>query len=212
MARFEALNLIRLFDFYLASMFVLSFARRYTVYWDAIRLLVLLGGRWPRLVERLRQHHGVLVTRNVIRPLLLALALMAIQMICSRIIWPQAQLTVGEVTGSWWRLALVTAAGLPMLAVDVYFLIRVGQFDRAGTVQYLDQAEHWLRTWKTPLIRLATLGYVNPQRIVDEEVKKGLAQFGETVSWVAWWVSVQVGCRVAFGLAIWLMWAIAGGG
>jgi hypothetical protein len=160
-------------------------------------------------VDRLRQHHGVLVTKSVIRPLLLALGLMAIQMICSRIIWPQALLTVGEVVGSWWRLILVVAAGLPMLAVDVYFLIRVGQFDRVGTVEYLDQAEHWLRTWKAPLIRAATLGYVNPHRIVDEEVKKGLTQLGETVSWVAWWVSVQVGCRVVFGLAIWLLWALS---
>lgn len=203
----DAVNLIRLFDFYLAAMFVLGFARRYTVYWDAVRLLVLLRGRWPKLVDRLRAHHGVLVTRDVIRPLLVALALTAIQMICSRLIWPEAALTVGEVAGSWWRLAVVVLAAAPMLAVDVYFLISVGQLDRAGTEVYLDQAEHWLGTWKTPLIRAATLGYVNPHRIVDEEVRKGLAQLGETVSWAAWWVSVQVGCRVACGLTVWLLWA-----
>ena len=208
MARFDAVNLIRVFDFYLASMFVLSFARRYLVYWDAVRLLVLLRGRWPNLVDRIRQHHGLLITRDVIRPLLVALALTVTQMICSRVIWPQAQLTVGEILKSWWQLAIVLVAGLPMLVVDVYFLIRVGRFDRVGTMVYLDQAEHWLQTWKAPLIRAATLGYVNPHRMVDEEVKKGLAQLGETVSWVAWWVSVQVGCRVVFGLAIWLMWAL----
>ena len=209
MSRFDAVNLIRLFDFYLAAMFVLGLARRYPVYWDAIRLGIGLRGRWPKLIERLRQHHGVLLTQDVLRPLLLALGLIAIQMICSRVIWPKAELAVAEVTGSWWRSVIVGLAVLPMLAVDVYFLIRIGRFDRRETEVYFDQAEHWLRTWKTPLIRAATLGYLNPQRMVDEEVRKGMAQLGETVSWVAWWMSVQVGCRVAFGLTIWLLWALA---
>ena len=53
MSRFEAANLIRVFDFYLASMFLLSFARRYVVYWDAVRLLVSLRGRWPKVLDRL---------------------------------------------------------------------------------------------------------------------------------------------------------------
>jgi hypothetical protein len=209
MSRFEAVNLIRLFDFYLAAMFVLNFARRYTVYWDALRLAVGLRGRWPTLVERLRQHHGLLLTRDVLRPLGVALGLILIQLICSRVIWPQAELTVAEVTESWWQAIVVGLAMLPMLAVDAYFLIRVGRFDRGETELWFDQAEHWLRTWKTPLIRAATLGYVNPQRIVDEEVRKGMVQIGETVSWVAWWMSAQVGCRVVFGLTIWMLWALA---
>lgn len=209
MSRFDAVNLIRLFDFYLAAMFVLGVSRRYVVYWDAVRLAVGLRGRWPNLVERLRQHHGVLLTRDVLRPAAVALGLIAIQMICSRVIWPQAAVTMAEVTGNWWRSLMAGLALVPMLAVDVYFLVRVGRFDRRETEVYLDQAEHWLRTWKTPLIRAATLGYVNPQRIVDDEVRRGMTQLGETVSWVAWWMSVQVGSRVAFGLTIWLLWAVS---
>jgi hypothetical protein len=209
MSRFEAANLIRVFDFYLASMFLLSLARRYVVYWDAARILVSVRGRWPKLLERLRQHHGVLVTREVIRPLFVALALTVIQMICSRVIWPQATLTVRQVEESWWRLACVLVAAAPMVAVDVYFLVRVGRFDRTQTEQYLDLAEHWLASWKTPLIRLGTLGYVNPDRMVEDELKKGLRQIGATVGWASRWVAVQVAFRVTFGLVIWLTWAWA---
>ena len=79
-------------------------------------------------------------------------------MICSRVIWPQAALTVWEVEQSGWRLATVLAAALPMIAVDVYFLVRVGRFDRTETEKYLDLAEHWLASWKTPLIRWARWG------------------------------------------------------
>ncbi|MFO0850915.1 MAG: hypothetical protein U0871_20525 [Gemmataceae bacterium] len=207
MTRFDAINLIRLFDFYLWAMLVLSFARRYLVYWDTIVLVVRFRGRWPKLIGRLKEHHGVLVTREVLRPLGLAVALTVTQMICSRVIFPQAQLTGLTVRENWGLLLPLVAAAVPMVGVDVYFLIRVGRFNRTSTEAYLDQAEHWLGTWKTPVIRVVTLGYVNPHRIVDTEVKKGLEQFGQTVSWVSWWVSLQVGLRVAFGLTIWLVWA-----
>jgi hypothetical protein len=208
MSRFEAANLIRVFDFYLASMFLLSFARRYVVYWDAVRILFAVRGRWPKLLDRLKQHHGVLVTSEVIRPLGVALGLTLIQVICSRVIWPQAELTVREVAESGWRLAVVLAAAAPMVAVDVYFLVRVGRFDRTETEKYLDLAEHWLASWKTPLIRVATLGYVNPDRMVEDELKKGLRELGETVGWASRWVAIQVACRVVFGLVIWLLWAL----
>ncbi len=36
----QPLNLIRIFDFYLALMFVISFLRRWDVYLNAIRLLI----------------------------------------------------------------------------------------------------------------------------------------------------------------------------
>ena len=208
MSRFEAANLIRLFDFYLWAMFLLSFARWYRVYFNALGLLVAFRGRWPKLVNRLAEHHGVLFKAEVIKPLLVAIAMTAVQMMASRLIWPHAELTVYELLESW-TIVLFTIAFLPMLAVDVYFLIRVGQFDRSETEKYFDQAEHWLGSWKAPMIRAATLGYVNPHRMVDNEVKKGLEQIGQTVSWASWWVSGQVACRVAFGLVIWLLWALS---
>jgi len=205
MSEFEAANLIRVFDFYLALMFVIGLLRRYPIYLDALRIVFAVRGRWPKLMERLKQHHGVLVTREVLRPLAVALALTAIQLLCSRVIWPDSQLALGVLAENPWRLAAMIAAAGPMLYVDFYFIISVGAFDRGETEKYLDEAEHWLSSWKAPAIRTLTLGFVNPRRIVDEEVKKGLNQLGETVSWIAWWVSAQVACRVLCGLIIWLL-------
>lgn len=207
MTAFDATNLIRVFDFYLTVMLLLSFARRYLVYWDAVVLVFRFRGRWPKLIDRLKQHHGLLVTGEVLRPLALAVVLTVVQMVCSRVIFPQAHLTGQTVREHLGLLIPLVVAAVPMVCVDVYFLFRVGRFDRASTEEYLDQAEHWLGTWKTPVIRAVTLGYVNPHRIVDVEVKKSLEQLGQTVSWASWWVSVQVALRVAFGLTIWLVWA-----
>ena len=207
MTRLDAANLIRVFDFYLAMMFVIRLARAYPVYWDAVRIVVGLWLRWPRLVGHARRHGGVFATPEVLRPVAVALGLIAIQMICSRVIWPDARLTVGELAADPAWLAVVLAAAVPMLLVDLYFVVRIGRFDRRETESYLDQAEYWLTGWRAPAVRALTLGYVNPHRMVDEGVRKGLTELGATVGWAARWTAIQVVCRVAFGLVIWLTWA-----
>ena len=49
------LNLIRVFDFYVTLMFVISLVRRWDVYVNAIRLLISVRGRWPKLIARLER-------------------------------------------------------------------------------------------------------------------------------------------------------------
>jgi hypothetical protein len=203
----EPLNLIRVFDFYLALMALVSFVRRWDVYWNALYVLVAVRGRWPKLLARLAEHQELLMNWTFFRPAVLAVFLTAVQLICSRLLWPQAVLTGPELRRDWWWLALVIVALVPMLAVDTYFIVRVGRFDRNETAKYLDQAESWLG-WKGPLVRVLTLGVVNPRRIVDEEVKKSLAEIGTTVRASLWWVSVQIGLRVVFGLTLWTVWAL----
>jgi hypothetical protein len=203
----EPVNLIRVFDFYLALMVVISLVRRWEVYADAVRLLFAVRGRWPRLMHRLAEHQSLLLNWSFFRPALAALVLTAVQMVCSRMIWPHAVLTGEGLRAEWWWLPVVLAALAPMLAVDLYFVARVGRFDRAETVKYLDQAETWLG-WRGPLVRVLTLGYVNPHRMVDEEVKKSLEGIGTTVRSSLWWVSAQIALRVLFGLTLWTVWAV----
>jgi len=201
------INLIRVYDFYLALMFLISLVRRWEVYWDAVRLLVAVRGRWPRLLQRLGDHQSLLLNWAFFRPAVLALGLTVIQMICSRVIWPRAVLTGPDLLADGWWVPAVVAPLLPMLAVDVFFLVRVGRFDHAETMKYLDQAETWLG-WKGPLVRVVTLGYIDPHKMVDAEVRKNLAEIGTTVRSSLWWVSVQIALRVLFGLALWTVWAV----
>ncbi|MBX9582831.1 MAG: hypothetical protein K2X87_21195 [Gemmataceae bacterium] len=204
----EPVNLIRVFDFYLALMVVISLVRRWEVYADAVRLLFAVRGRWPRLMHRLAEHQSLLLNWSFFRPALAALLLTAVQVACSRMIWPHAVLTGEGLRAEWWWLPVILAALVPMLAVDLYFVVRVGRFDRAETVKYLDQAETWLG-WRGPLVRVITLGYVNPHRMVDEEVRKSLEGIGTTVRSSLWWVSAQIALRVLFGLTLWTVWAVS---
>lgn len=203
------LNLIRVFDFYLALMFLISFVRRWDVYWNAVSILIAVRGRWPKLLTRLAEHQSLLLNGAFFRPALLAFFLTVVQMICSRLLWPQAVLTAPALEHEWWWMVALIPPLVAMLAVDLYFLIRVGRFDRGETAKYFDQAESWLG-WKGPLVRALTLGFVNPHRMVDEEVKKSLAEIGTTVRASLWWVSVQIALRVLFGLTLWSVWALHG--
>ena len=95
-----------------------------------------------------------------------------------------------------------------MLGVDIYFLVCVGKIDPEETGKYLDEAEHWLKSWKTPLISAFTLGYVNPREMVDIEVKKAMEDGRGMLQSTLWWVSLQSGLRTLFGLTVWISWAI----
>ena len=51
-----------------------------------------------------------------------------------------------------------------------------------------------------------TFGYVNPHKMVDEEVKKALDAGGKLIHTTLWWTVVQTGARVLLGLALWMVW------
>lgn len=203
----EPINLIRVFGFYLALMFLISLLRRWDVYLDTVRLVIAVRGRWPRLMERLAEHRSLLLNWAFFRPAVLSFALMVIQMVCSRVIWPRATLTAEELEQHWWSVLTIIVFVLPMLAVDLYFILRVGRFDRRETEKYLDQAETWLG-WKGPFVRAVTFGYVNPHRMVDDEVQKSLVELQRTFNSSLYWVSLQIVLRVLFGLALWTVWAL----
>ncbi len=201
------INLIRVFDFYVTLMFVISLVRRWDVYLSAVRLLISVRGRWPKLISRLAEHRSLILNRSFFRPALLALGLTLTQLIASRIIFPQAVLLGEQLRAEWWWVPLILVPLVPMLLVDVYFIVRVGKFDHDETVKYFDQAEGWLG-WRGPVVRVATLGLVNPQRMVDDEVRKNLSAYQSTLQASLWWVSVQIGLRLTFGLTLWTVWAV----
>ena len=203
------LNLIRVFDFYVTILFLISFLRRWRVYWDAIRLLVTVRGRWPKLMTALGEHKSLLLNWAFFRPAILALVVMVVQIVFSRMIYPQAVLTGPQLRQEWWLIAIILVPLIPMLAVDLYFIIRVGRFDHDETVKYLDQAESWLG-WRGPAVRVLTLGFVNPRKMVDREVQKSLAEMRTTFASSMWWVIVQMSLRLAFAVTLWTIWAVHG--
>jgi hypothetical protein len=198
-----------LFGFYLAAMFVLSLYRRIEQYRAIGGIVLAVPGRWPRLLKLIRAHGGIFLTWSTFLPALLTLGLMLVNALAARLIWPQAHLSLGRLAELWLAWPILGFLGAAMIAVDVYQLVAVKPFDRAMLEGYFDQAEFWLRSWTAPVVHFFTFGRINPRQMVSVEVQKALVQASELMNVSLWWVTVQMACRVAFGLALWLTFAVA---
>ena len=202
------LNLIHLFTFYLAAVFLVSTVRRLRQYHDVAQLALAAPNRWPRVLRQIKGHWIMFMTWATLRPVAVALGLLMIQMVCSRLIWPTATLTPRDLLDESWILPPVLLSLGAMLAVDFYFILRVGDVGRRETERYLDEAEHWLTSWKAPLIHTVTLGYINPRQMVYAEVRKAVEEGRGLLHATLWWVSAQAGLRTLYGLILWLAWAV----
>ncbi len=201
------LNLIHLFDFYLALMFLISLYRRFEQYRAVGGLVVKVPGRWPKLFSLVRQHGGVFLTWTTFLPAILALVLLVVQAIASRSLWPAAQVTPASLVHHVLALPFILILGSAMLGVDLYNVVAVSPVDQQEMVKYFDEAEYWLRSWTAPVVHFFTLGRINPRQMVRVEVRKALVEASRLINVNLWWVILQTGLRIAYGLALWLTWA-----
>lgn len=204
------MNLLRLFEFYLMAMFVIATVRRWEFYQSLARLGLALVRRYQRLFGRVKEQSRIMITWALFIPLGLTLVLWLVQSILTRLVFPQAELPLADVMNHWWTALLVIVPVVAMLAADIYFLFRVGSIDEQETEKYFHQAESWLGTWKSKAVRLATLGYINPQVIVDAEVGRALVTGARLIHRTLWWTVLQTGLRAAVGLALWVVTACLG--
>lgn len=209
-----SLSLIHFLDFYFALMFFAGSIRRLTQYHNVAKLVWAGPQRWPHLMKLLSQYRTLFWTWSMVLPALLALALWIAQILASRFVFPAAGttedgLTLARLIEYWPALFAVLPLGLAMASFDVYSLYLVGQIDRELLEKYFDQAEYWLRSRTAHVVRVVSFGYINPRRMVAEEVEKALVEVGDMLNFTLWWVILQMGLRFTFGLSLWLTWAVA---
>jgi hypothetical protein len=210
MDRLANLDLIRLFDFYLAAMFVIGSVRRYALYRTTVGIALNFPNRWPHLFNLMKSHRAILLTWRTFLPSIMTLLIWGCHTLASRLIWHPAELTIRDLAGHWIPLLIVAPLGCAMVALDTYFLIVVGVVDRPMVEAYFDQAEHWLTSWQAPVVKAFTLGFINPRRMVNDEVQKALVAAGDLLERSLYLTSLQMGLRIAFGLSLWVAWAFWG--
>jgi len=204
----SSLNLIHLFDFYLAVMFLVSLYRRMSQYRAIGGLVLSVPGRWPRLFELVRRHGMIFLTWNTFLPALLALGLSIIQMVLSWLLFPTAEITFGSLAQLYVAWPILLILGGAMIAFDMWGILEVSTVNQAEVAKYFDEAEYWLRSWTAPVVHFFTLGKINPRQMVRVEVQKALLEASQMINTNLWWISGQVSLRVAFGLALWLTYAL----
>lgn len=205
-----SLRLLRLFDFYLILAFFFSTYLRFKQYRTILGVVRDVPGRWPRLFQLVKQYRNVFLTWGTILPLVLTLLLWLAHTIIRRTVLTEGEdLTFGQLKAMWFAFLLVGMAALVMLSFDFYGAINVAEIDQKELEKYFDQAEYWLRSWTAPVVRVFTLGYVNPRRMVDVEVKNAVKSAGEVINESLWWLVIQTILRIVFGLTLWLSFVVS---
>lgn len=208
MARLTDLHLIRFFSFYLTVIFLISTYLRLRQYWVTVNLVRAFPERWPHLFALVRRYKRIFLTWQTALPSLLSLALLTAHTLASQFFWPQADFTVGKLLELWPAVPVVALTGLAMIAFDVYGTVRVGQIDQAEMEKYFTQAEYWLRSKTAHVVRVVTFGYINPRKMVAEEVEKALVSASNLVNSTLWWTVTQTCLRLAFGLSLWTAYVL----
>jgi len=206
------LNLIHFLDYYFTFLFLVGTTRRIEQYQNIGKLALTGPSRWPKLLLLAREHRMIFMTWQTVAPAFLALGLSVMQLIASRMIWPEAGrppsgLTIGSLVERWGALPFAIPLGLAMIGFDFYSLSRVGDIPREQMEKYFDQAEYWLVSKTAHVVHILTLGYVNPRKMVAQEVRKALIDASNLLNNTLWWVNIQIALRFSFGLCLWLTWA-----
>lgn len=207
------LNLINCLTFYFLMMFAASTFRRWQQYREMISLVMGSGQRWPHLLKLVKSHRTIFLTWRTVAPLALTLALTVVQALASQVLFPQAGesatgLTLDKLAHHLGLSLIIGTLGISMLAVDIFFLISVGEIDRPVVEKHLDQAEYWLVSKMAHVVKIVTFGRINPRRMVAEEVRKALVDASNMINSAIWWVNLQMALRFCFGLSLWIGWAI----
>ena len=203
------LRLIRFFGFYLAVMFLLSTWVRLRQYGIIIGLVRSMPNRWPRLLGLVKQHAHIFLTWGTVLPLALLLAIFALNSVASQWLWPRAdEFTMQRLLSLYVAWPAVFCLGAAMTAFDVWGVVKVSAIDRTEMEKYFDQAEYWLGSWTAPVVRIFTLGRINPRKMVAVEVRSALLSSSRMLNRTLWWVVTQAALRIAFGLSLWLTYAL----
>ena len=197
------LRLVRVFAFYLATIFLIGVLLRIRQYWAIVHLVRAFQSRWPQLFQFIKQQSHLFLTWGTVIPSLLTLVLLGIHLIASNYIWPTAELPLGELLHYPWLAGIVGGCTLPMLGIDVYLLTFSTEIDRPLLEKSFDQAEYWLRSWTGKVVRVISFGKINPQEMVRTEVRSSLQQVSKMLNVTLWWMSIQTGARIVCGVALW---------
>jgi hypothetical protein len=203
------LRLIRFFGFYLAVMFLLSTWVRLRQYGTLLKLVRSMPNRWPNLLQLVKQHAHIFLTWGTVFPSALMLWLFALNFLASKWLWPQAdEFTMAQLLPLYPLWPIVFSFGAAMTAFDIWGVVSVSAIDQAELEKYFDQAEYWLRSKTALVVRFFTLGRINPRHMVAVEVRSALISSSRMLNSTLWWVVIQAGLRVAFGLSLWLSYAL----
>lgn len=137
-------DILRFFGWYITVAFVTSLIMRWRLYTAFYRIAAYFAKECPNVFLLLHRHWPALV-KNGVTPLLAAYgAILALFVLCTRVVFPGSTLTLAEIEHTP-LLLVATVAGLGgMVAIDCWLIFSVSSIDEQFAQAELRFAEEWL--------------------------------------------------------------------
>lgn len=202
-------NLIDALNYYLVLAFLAGTVLRGRNYRALVGMVYQSAGRWPKLRALAGSHRGVFLRWPTVVPVAVTLALWAASAAAARLVYAGARVSPADLWAHPLGLAAVGLTAAVMGVFDFRSVFVFSRFDRPAVEAVLDRAEYWLGSWQAPAVRFLTAGFVNPRRIVGEQVRQALVDASLSANGQLWEMSGQILARAAVCLALWVTWAAA---
>jgi hypothetical protein len=203
------INLIDAFTYYLLVAFAIGTILRLRNYYAIVRLIWSFPSRYPRLLDLLKKYRTIFLQGPTLLPIGCTAALTVANMLASQLLWSHASVTPADLSRHGAACVFIVPTGVAMLVLDFRAVFLFGKFDKEALEENLDKAESWLESWQAPALRILTFGLVNPRRIVNDQVREAILKANVIVNGQIWRWALQIGMRLAFGLALWETWMVA---
>jgi hypothetical protein len=203
----SAINLMASYERYLVLTFVLSLMLRFRQYHTNVRFAWAFPQHWPNVLEIIKKHSSIFVTWTTVLPVAITLGILLAHTICYRLIWSEAVVTPGGLRQHLLVLAFLLPVCLWMICLDLTTLFRASQLDFTEIERNLSKGEFALTSRALSALRLASLGFFNPRKLVEHRVADSLqgvrlALLAQLRSW-----SFHTAVRITFGFLLWLGYA-----
>lgn len=203
----STINLMASYERYLLLTFVLSLLLRFRQYHTNVRFAWAFPQQWPNVLEIIKKHSAIFLTWTTILPVAVTLGILLTHTVCYRLIWSEAVVTPSELGQHLLVLAFLLPVSLWMLFLDLTTLFRASQLDFAEIEKNLSKGESALTSRALSALRLASLGFFNPRKLVENRIADSLhgvrlALLAQLRRW-----SFHTAVRITFGFLLWLGYA-----
>jgi hypothetical protein len=198
-----AINLMASYERYLVLTFVLSLLLRFRQYHTNVRFAWAFPQQWPNVLEVIKKHSDIFLRWTTLLPVAVTLVILLTHTVCYRLVWSEAVVTPGGLREHLVVAAFLLPVSLWMICLDLSTLFRASQLDFAEIEKNLSKGEFALTSRALSALRVASLGFFNPRKLVENRVADSLhgvrlALLAQLRRW-----SFHTAVRITFGFLLW---------
>lgn len=197
-----------MYERYLFAVFLLSLVIRFHQYRLNLGFAWKFPTEFPQVFDIVKQHRQLLLNWTTLYPATIALCVMLAHSLSLRLVFRGADVTPNSLQVWWLPQLAVLIPAVCIVFCDLRALTATSSTDFEAIERDLSRGEFVLTSRSMWMVRIGTLGLVNPRRIVESRI-------ADTLQGVRWALlrqlkafAMQTMLRISLGLSLWLSYAL----